>query len=157
MSTRRPDWVSNRMCVSEEFGVYGTPGYMAPEELGYRAAGGDESVNLSSATDVYAIGAVFYEVLTGMPLPSISDEETGIDLYNPETVRQMQFEPPALDATARAYYSQEMRDLIYAMMRHVATARPSFRKILKTAHKFADSPRNRARGLRDAPADGPQI
>ncbi|KAF2216108.1 hypothetical protein CERZMDRAFT_82148 [Cercospora zeae-maydis SCOH1-5] len=109
------------------------------------------------ALQVYAVGAVLWEVLTGLPLPSPSDDETGIslpiDLDNPEYVRQMQAEPPALGATAFSFYSRDLRELTYAMMRHDATARPSFSKILKKSRKFADSPRNPAQGLRDAPPD----
>ncbi|CAK1357714.1 unnamed protein product [Cercospora beticola] len=137
--------------------IYGTPGYMAPEQMKYQSNDGDELVNMSSATDVYAVGAVLWEVLTGLPLPVPKDAETGksleVEPLNPEWVRKMTFEPPALDATSKSFYSQELRDLIYAMLRHNAAARPSFGRILKKCLKFANSPENPARGLRDAPAN----
>ena len=53
--------IEQESTVTNSFDVLGTPSYMAPEQ----AAG--HAKELTATADVYALGAVFYQMLTGQP------------------------------------------------------------------------------------------
>jgi serine/threonine protein kinase/Flp pilus assembly protein TadD len=53
--------IEQESTITNSFDVLGTPSYMAPEQ----AAG--QAKELTAAADVYSLGAVFYQMLTGQP------------------------------------------------------------------------------------------
>jgi TolB-like protein/Tfp pilus assembly protein PilF/predicted Ser/Thr protein kinase len=53
--------IEQESTVTNSFEVLGTPSYMAPEQ----AAGNTKE--LTAAADIYALGAIFYQMLTGQP------------------------------------------------------------------------------------------
>jgi tetratricopeptide (TPR) repeat protein len=68
--------------------IFGTPSYMAPEQAG------GVTKSIGPAVDVYALGAVLYEMLTGRP-PFLSDSAYGIvkQVLTEEPVRPRRLQP----------------------------------------------------------------
>ncbi len=88
--------------------VLGTPAYMAPEQAEGRLD------RLSVATDVYGLGAILYEILTGRP-PFSGPETSGVLRQvvheNPPRPRSIAADtPPALEAVCVQALAKNPRD-----------------------------------------------
>jgi len=77
--------------VTRTLDVLGTPSYMAPEQ----AAG--EHAKLSNATDVYGLGAVLYQLLTGQPPFTGATTYETIRLLRDTEARQPRLLNPKVD------------------------------------------------------------
>ncbi len=86
----------------------GTPGYMAPEQA-------DGRIDLIDArTDIYGLGAMLFEILTGKPPHHGADTAAVLrQIVNAETPRARALDaatPPALDATAALAMAKARED-----------------------------------------------
>jgi WD40 repeat protein/tetratricopeptide (TPR) repeat protein/tRNA A-37 threonylcarbamoyl transferase component Bud32 len=91
--------------------ILGTPSYMAPEQAGGGAR------HAGAAADVYALGAILYECLTGRPpFHAASTMETLLQVMGqePVSVRQLQAQTPADLATICHKCLQKEPDKRYA-------------------------------------------
>jgi len=107
--------------------LLGTPGYMAPEQ----AAG---AVDVGAAADVYALGAILFEIVSGDPLHprgkrALSTTRAGV-VGSPAARRPDRGVPPELDAICRA------------ALAHDADARPSTRELAERVQRYLDGDRD---------------
>lgn len=93
--------------------VLGTAAYLAPEQ-----AAGEQT---TGAADVYALGAVLYELLTGEP-------PYGADTVTELLVRRSEQDPPPPGALAPGIPA-ELDSLVLACLREDPEARPSAREV----------------------------
>ncbi|KAF2216062.1 hypothetical protein CERZMDRAFT_116643 [Cercospora zeae-maydis SCOH1-5] len=127
----------------------GTEEHAAPEmQARLKVAG--VARRQSTRTNVWGVGIVMFSLLAGEYGPCAKDK-TWFDWRD-----QDRREPPELDASAQAFYSRELVNLVMACMRFNDTDRPSFDHLLAQIRKHTTpGEHDRAYGLRGLSSDHP--
>jgi eukaryotic-like serine/threonine-protein kinase len=104
--------------------MLGTPGYMAPEQL--------RGLTPTPAADIYALGAILFEILADEPLHPRGESAVGSTLARPQAAPSLRNErvAPELDALCLAALSEE------------PTARPNAHELAEAVQHYLDGDRD---------------
>ena len=113
--------------------ILGTPGYMPPEQI--------KGVEVGPSADVYALGAILFEILAGEPLHPRGEAALGTTLTHPQ-------EAPAKRAADRTV-PPELDGVCFDALAEDPDARPSARELATRIQKYLDGDRDleQRRGL----------
>ncbi|HEX5061504.1 MAG TPA: serine/threonine-protein kinase, partial [Kofleriaceae bacterium] len=106
--------------------VLGTPGYMSPEQVRGEEAG--------TKADVYALGAILFEILAGEPLHPRGEAAFGSTLTRPQ-------EAPARRAAERTI-PPELDGVCFDALAEDPAARPSARELADRMQAYLDGDRD---------------
>src|SRR3569623_3695572 len=113
--------------------ILGTPGYRTPEQ--------SKGVEVGPSADVYALGAILFEILAGEPLHPRGEAALGTTLTHPQ-------EAPAKRAAARTV-PPELAGVCFDALAEDPAARPPARELATRLQKYLDGDRDleQRRGL----------
>ena len=106
--------------------MLGTPGYMAPEQVNGHAVG--------PAADVYALGAILFEILTAQPLHPRGEGALGSTLTMPQ-------QAPAKRAADRQI-APELDAACHGALAEAPEARPTARVLADRVQRYLDGDRD---------------
>ena len=121
--------------LSHPDAIIGSPAYMAPEQLN------PDRGDVGPATDIYGLGVVFYEMLTGQPpyLGSTYEVLTQVALSEPKSPKQSGLDiDPQFDAICRKMMQKQI-DQRYGAMSDVIDA---IELALQSPRQDLDSPKH---------------
>jgi len=107
--------------------ILGTPGYMAPEQVRGHEAG--------TKADIYALGAILFEILAGEPLHPRGEAALGSTLTSPQ-------EAPARRVAERKQIPPELDGVCFDALAEEPRARPSARELADRVQAYLDGDRD---------------
>jgi serine/threonine-protein kinase len=106
--------------------ILGTPGYMPPEQI--------KGSEVGPSSDVYALGAILFEILAGEPLHPRGEAALATTLTHPQ-------EAPAKRASDRVI-PPELDGVCYDALAENPDARPTARELATRIQKYLDGDRD---------------
>ena len=106
--------------------ILGTPGYMAPEQI--------KGHEIAPAADVYALGAILFEILAGEPLHPRGEAALGTTLTQPQ-------EAPTQRAGDRTI-APELDGVCFDALAEAPGARPTARELANRIQAYLDGDRD---------------
>ncbi|HTL37860.1 MAG TPA: serine/threonine-protein kinase [Kofleriaceae bacterium] len=107
--------------------ILGTPGYMAPEQV--------KGIEAGTKADVYALGAILFEILAGEPLHPRGEAALSSTLTSPQ-------EAPARRVAERRQIPPELDGVCYDALAEEPAARPSARELADRVQAYLDGDRD---------------
>jgi serine/threonine-protein kinase len=107
--------------------ILGTPGYMSPEQV--------RGIDAGRAADIYALGSILFEILSGEPLHPRGDAALASTLTRPQ-------EAPAARVAERRTIAPELDSVCFDALAENPEARPNARELADRVQAYLDGDRD---------------